>query len=98
MPAPQCVGHSDRQGGAARSPRDSDFGNCSRSSKCQQISCVGKGEGIGTAECHTKRSGLWFEYLRIIQELRPRWVLIENVSRLLHKEDSAGIFPDMEGA
>ena len=56
-------------------------------SPCQQISCAGKREGIGTPDSPTERSGLWFEYLRIIGELRPRWVLIENVSRLLDTAD-----------
>src|SRR3546814_19820197 len=28
------------------------------------------------------RSGLWFEYLRLIGELEPEWVIIENVSAL----------------
>lgn len=28
------------------------------------------------------RSGLWFEYARIVRELRPRWVLVENVPNL----------------
>jgi len=29
-----------------------------------------------------ERSGLWFEYRRIIDEVRPRWAIIENVSAL----------------
>lgn len=44
---------------------------------CQDISVAGKGVGL-TGE----RSGLWFEYLRIIDETRPRWVIIENVPAL----------------
>ena len=65
---------------------------------CQQISCAGKREGIGTAECPTERSGLWFEFLRIVRELRPRWVLVENVSRLLHTGDGDTVLSDMEQA
>ncbi len=65
---------------------------------CQQVSCAGKREGIGTTECPTERSGLWFEYLRIIRELKPRWVLIENVSRLLHTCDGDRVLADVEGA
>lgn len=40
---------------------------------CQDISCAGKGEGIGGA-----RSGLWAEMHRIVREVRPRFVLVEN--------------------
>jgi DNA-cytosine methyltransferase len=47
---------------------------------CQDISGAGKGEGIGTKETPTQRSGLFWETLRIIGEIRPRWVVIENVS------------------
>lgn len=45
---------------------------------CQDISTAGKGAGIGGA-----RSGLWSEYARIIGEVRPRFVLVENVAALL---------------
>ena len=45
---------------------------------CQDLSQAGKRIGIeGT------RSGLWFEYARLVRELRPRYVLIENVPGLL---------------
>jgi len=47
---------------------------------CQDISTAGKGAGLKGA-----RSGLWFEMWRIISELRPRWVLIENVANLTFK-------------
>ena len=46
---------------------------------CQDISLAGKGAGIAEGT----RSGLWFEYRRIICELRPRYVFIENVPALL---------------
>ena len=42
---------------------------------CQDISTAGKGAGIVKGN----RSGLWFEFARIIRELRPRYVLVENV-------------------
>ena len=45
---------------------------------CQDISLAGKGAGIDGA-----RSGLWSEYARLIGELRPRYVVVENVSALL---------------
>ncbi|WP_416194287.1 DNA cytosine methyltransferase [Sphingomonas mollis] len=40
---------------------------------CQNISLAGRMEGIDGA-----KSGLWQHYRRLIQELRPRWVIIEN--------------------
>lgn len=44
---------------------------------CQDISLAGKGAGL-----EGERSGLWFEYRRLIEEIRPRWVVIENVAAL----------------
>jgi len=40
---------------------------------CQNISLAGRMEGIDGA-----KSGLWQHYLRLIGELRPAWVIIEN--------------------
>ena len=45
---------------------------------CTDLSVCGKGEGLAG-----ERSGLWFEYLRIIRELLPRYVVIENSTALL---------------
>ncbi len=44
---------------------------------CQDISAAGNLAGIDGG-----RSGLWSEYARIIRELRPRHVIVENVSDL----------------
>lgn len=44
---------------------------------CQDISLAGKGAGL-----EGERSGLWFEFKRLIQELQPKWVIAENVSAL----------------
>lgn len=41
---------------------------------CQDISTAGRGEGL-----EGKRSGLFFEISRLITELRPRFVFLENV-------------------
>jgi DNA (cytosine-5)-methyltransferase 1 len=41
---------------------------------CQDVSLAGLGAGLAGA-----RSGLWFEYARIIAELAPSIVVIENV-------------------
>jgi DNA (cytosine-5)-methyltransferase 1 len=45
---------------------------------CQDLSVAGKRAGISG-----KRSGLWFEYVRIIREVEPRWVMVENVPPVL---------------
>lgn len=45
---------------------------------CQDISLAGKGEGLDG-----KKSGLWWEMLRIISELRPSIVVMENVAAVL---------------
>ncbi len=59
---------------------------------CQDISVAGKQAGLAG-----KRSGLWFEYARIVRELEPRWVLIENVAALkTHGADQ--VLSDMEQA
>jgi DNA (cytosine-5)-methyltransferase 1 len=47
---------------------------------CQDISVAGKGAGLAGS-----RSGLWKEYARIIGEVRPRYVIVENVSALLSR-------------
>ena len=45
---------------------------------CQDISFAGKGAGL-----EGSRSGLWFEYRRLIDELRPRYAIMENVGALV---------------
>lgn len=45
---------------------------------CQDISLAGKQVGI-----RGERSGLWSEFHRIIGEIRPEYVVVENVSALL---------------
>lgn len=42
---------------------------------CQDVSSAGRGAGLDGA-----RSGLWWEFLRIIEETRPRWIVVENVA------------------
>ena len=44
---------------------------------CQDISCAGKQIGITG-----KRSGLWKEFRRLINELKPKYAIIENVANL----------------
>jgi len=47
---------------------------------CQDISIAGKGKGL-----EGERSGLWFEYQRLINEGKPKYAIIENVSALLNR-------------
>lgn len=44
---------------------------------CQDISLSGRGAGLAGA-----RSGLWFQFHRLIKEIQPRYAIIENVSAL----------------
>ncbi|SIO60186.1 DNA (cytosine-5)-methyltransferase 1 [Singulisphaera sp. GP187] len=44
---------------------------------CQDISTAGKGKGL-----EGERSGLWYQMLRLIKEIRPSWVIAENVPAL----------------
>ena len=48
---------------------------------CQGVSAAGKGKGIEG----DKRSGLWGEMYRLIDELQPRIAVMENVPALLWK-------------
>jgi len=45
---------------------------------CQDLSVAGKRAGLDG-----ERSGLWFDFYRIIKEMQPPWVVIENVPGLL---------------
>lgn len=45
---------------------------------CQDLSFAGYGAGLGG-----ERSGLWREVERLVGEVRPRYVIVENVSALL---------------
>jgi DNA (cytosine-5)-methyltransferase 1 len=46
---------------------------------CQDVSKAGNRAGMSEGT----RSGLWFEMLRIVRELREKFVLVENVTGLL---------------
>ena len=46
---------------------------------CQDISVAGKQKGIE----HGEKSSLWFEMLRIIGDIRPRIVVLENVPAII---------------
>ena len=48
--------------------------------KRQDISDVGKRAGI-----HGRKSSLFFETIRLLREIRPRYALLENVAALLNR-------------
>ena len=45
---------------------------------CQDISYAGKGAGLAG-----ERSGLWYEFARIVGEMGPRFVVVENVAAFI---------------
>jgi DNA (cytosine-5)-methyltransferase 1 len=47
---------------------------------CQDISVAGRGAGI-----EGERSGLWSEIRRLVGELQPQYLLVENVAALLDR-------------
>ena len=51
---------------------------------CEDISGAQHGTRVGLAG---KRSGLWYEFARIIDEIVPQWIVIENIPRLLSSND-----------
>jgi DNA (cytosine-5)-methyltransferase 1 len=56
---------------------------------CQDISTAGSCSArLGLAGA---RSGLFSEAMRIVQELQPRWLVLENVAALLHSQDCRDI-------
>ena len=54
---------------------------------CQDVSHAGERKGLKEGT----RTGLWYEFARIIRELRPRWVLAENVPGLLSVDSGRGM-------
>ena len=50
---------------------------------CQDISVANpNGRGL-----EGERSGLFFELMRVVREIRPRYVVLENVAEMLRKQD-----------
>lgn len=45
---------------------------------CQDLSTAGKGAGLAG-----ERSGLWWQVYRLVRDLRPRFVVLENVAALV---------------
>mgnify|MGYP001589368871 CR=1 FL=1 len=50
-------------------------------SPCQDLSSLGKGAGL-----EGERSGLFYEYLRILKEVKPKYFVLENVASMPIKE------------
>lgn len=53
---------------------------------CQDVSVAGRRQGLAG-----ERSGLWFEFHRIVGEMLPTWVVIENVPGLLSSNEGKDI-------
>lgn len=70
---PEVTRHEDVRtvGAATLAPVDLICGGF----PCQDVSSAGKRAGLDGA-----RSGLWFEFRRVVSELLPRWVVVENVA------------------
>jgi site-specific DNA-cytosine methylase len=75
FPDAVCLGDIKSIEGGAKLPRGDWF--FSGGFPCQDISVAGKGAGL-----EGSRSGLWFEYARLISEFRPKYAIIENVGAL----------------
>lgn len=56
---------------------------------CQDISSAGRQAGLTHEDGSVTRSGLFFEALRLIRELRPRYAIAENVKALLNRKMAA---------
>ena len=68
---------------------------------CQDISIAGKQRGFVNDSGESTRSGLFFEALRIIKELRPRYAIAENVKALTStkfKTEFATVLSSLEEA
>lgn len=59
---------------------------------CQDVSVAGKGAGVDAGA----RSGLWKEMHRVIDALRPSWVIAENVPAL-RTRGADRVLRDLEG-
>jgi len=56
---------------------------------CQDVSLAGARRGMNSGT----RSGLWSEYARIIDQVRPDWVVIENVRGLISARADSEVEP-----
>jgi len=58
---------------------------------CQDVSTSGKRAGFHDSQGQVTRSGLWGEMYRVISEVKPRWVVAENVWGLLSIPSADGL-------
>lgn len=63
------------------SPIDQDIDIVIGGPPCQGFSSAGKGDP------NDPRNYLWHEYMRIVKEVEPRAIVLENVSALTHKKN-----------
>ena len=59
---------------------------------CQDLSVAGRRAGLAG-----EKSGLWREFIRVVREIRPAWVLIENVPGLLSSQEGRDMEIVVEG-
>ncbi len=59
---------------------------------CQDLSLAELRKGLAG-----ERSGLWFEFLRILKDIKPRWVVVENVPGLLFSNKGRDFPPSFKG-
>lgn len=70
----------------ADSVRDSAIDLITYGFPCQDISIAGNQKGFENADGSHTRSGLFFEALRIIEDIRPKYAIAENVKALTSKK------------
>ena len=63
--------------------KEGDYDLCTFGFPCQDISVAGSQSGIGEGT----RSGLFYECIRILREVRPQFAIFENVRNLLSIEE-----------
>ncbi len=64
---------------------------------CQDISAAGKQRGFTDENGNRTRSGLFFEALRVIKDLQPKYAIAENVKALTSKKFTAEFEAVLEG-
>ena len=64
---------------------------------CTDVSQAGKRTGLTHEDGTPTRSGLWFEFARLIGEIRPRYVIAENVPGLLVYDGMRRVLGQLSG-